>query len=133
MLEDQATELAQFLTPKAMRGSQRNWIKPELGVALGLFYMDVRGLVPLVAEEEEPVARDPQNGRHGNKLRPVTHAVKTMVPPRYALARPTAESLVLLPIDPSHEGSEHGSRRDARRNVLPSLAHGGLPLQDPRV
>ena len=42
--------------------------KPELRVTLGLLDVNVRRLVPLVTEEKESIAADPEYGWHPRKL-----------------------------------------------------------------
>src|SRR6266540_3648215 len=64
MLGNQLTQLRELVTPEAIVPRQRHGIQPELGVALRMLNVNVCRLLSLAAEEEEPIAADPQDGRH---------------------------------------------------------------------
>lgn len=68
MLGDQSDQRRQFRTPKSHVGGQGDGAQPELRVSLGLFHMDVRRLLPLIAEEEEPEASNAEDRRHSGNL-----------------------------------------------------------------
>ena len=60
MLIDEATELGELGAAESVRTREGHRRQPVFGVGLGPLDVDVRGLLALVTEEEEPVARDPQ-------------------------------------------------------------------------
>ena len=68
MLRDKLDQRRQFRTPKANVGGQRHGRQPELRVALGLFNVNVRRLLTLVAEEEEPETSNVEDGWHTENL-----------------------------------------------------------------
>jgi hypothetical protein len=64
MLFDEASQLRQFVTAKPLVGGETDWGQPELRVPLGLFDVDVRRLVALIAEKEKAEPLHPEDGRH---------------------------------------------------------------------
>jgi len=56
VLLNQVHEGCQLRAPKPCVRRQGDWREPEPGVALGMVDVNVRRLLALVAEEEEPVA-----------------------------------------------------------------------------
>ena len=63
VLYHQAVDASQFMWREPGRRGQDNRFQPELGKLVTVLGVHVRQLVPLVAEEEEPIPLDPQNGR----------------------------------------------------------------------
>ena len=47
-------QVRELATSKALVGGESDRCKPELGIALGLFDMNVRGFFAFVAEEKKP-------------------------------------------------------------------------------
>jgi hypothetical protein len=56
--------LSQFMSSEMLRGSQLDWVKPELRQLAFVANVNVRRLVALVAVEEEPVLPDDGDSRH---------------------------------------------------------------------
>ncbi len=67
MCRDQLEQRREFRTPESHIGRQGHGTQPELGVSLRLFHMDVRRLLPFVAEEE-PEASNTEDSRHSGNL-----------------------------------------------------------------
>src|SRR5579863_7136656 len=85
---------------------ERDRVHPQLGIAIGDFHVDMDGFEPLVAEEEEPVARrrgtrSAWSGRHSNRRR--------------AAGRPAGCPNVFL--RPQRELKAGPTRRETSRNV----------------
>ena len=69
ILRYEAVQFRQFSAAKSIVGGKADGLQPKFGVAFGLFDMNVGRLAPFVAEEEESIASDSQDGRHSFKLR----------------------------------------------------------------
>jgi hypothetical protein len=57
-------ELTQLMRCEAHRGRQCDRLEPELGEGAITLHMDVRGLTPFIAEQEEPIRADSIQGWH---------------------------------------------------------------------
>jgi hypothetical protein len=64
VLYDEGENAIQFVPAEAVVCCQSYGAQPELRVILIPFYMDVRRLLAFVAEEEELVGADSQDGWH---------------------------------------------------------------------
>jgi len=62
-------QLCQLAASKPIVRGEADRRKPQLRITLGLLDMNVCRLVALVAEKEETIARNPQDGRHTRKIR----------------------------------------------------------------
>jgi hypothetical protein len=68
MLLDQPYQRGELRTSEPDVRGQRYGHEPKLGVSLCLFNMNVRRLLPLVAEEKEAESCDAEDGRHAGNL-----------------------------------------------------------------
>ena len=68
MRDDNALDLTDGWTRKAIVGSESHGLEPELSALASSFHMDVRRLRPFIAIEEEAIGTNPQHG--GRALTP---------------------------------------------------------------
>jgi hypothetical protein len=64
MILDDPNDFPQFVVPETARPSNGNRVKPELGLLLTFFNMDVDGLCTVQTEKEEAISFVSQNRRH---------------------------------------------------------------------
>ena len=64
MILDDPNDFPQFVVPETARPSNGNRVKPELGVLLTFFNMDVDWLCTVQTEKEEAISFVSQNRRH---------------------------------------------------------------------
>lgn len=61
-------QLRQLVAAKAVIARQAHGLEPKLRVAAGMVYRNVRRLISLFAEEEEPVSANSQHRRHEDSV-----------------------------------------------------------------
>jgi hypothetical protein len=66
MPHSQLPNLAKLMRTKAVRLSEANGLKPKLSIRIAALYVDVEGLIPFIAKEEESKSLDSQDCRHGD-------------------------------------------------------------------
>ena len=64
MLNHEVADRAEFVCREVRRLSERDGLEPELRERVVALYVNVRGLVVFIAEEEEPVRAYAKDGRH---------------------------------------------------------------------
>ena len=65
MLNHEVADRAEFVCREVRRLSERDGLEPELRERVVALYVNVRGLVVFIAEEEEPKSLHNEHRRHG--------------------------------------------------------------------